>query len=186
MKSNESISRSSEEFEAMFFKYRPIVEIMYKKYYLKDYDLDDWMQEGRIVFNKCLQAYDEKRGTTLGVLFKRSFENRVCSLLRLQQAQKRKAQLNSSSLEEKISHEGPNFLSDQNEQTEKAEKYLMLQETMNKYDSPFSKLEQIVIMNYLKGLELEQIAEQTELPLQQIKSAYNRGKKKLRALLMNP
>ena len=41
-------------------------------------------------------------------------------------------------------------------------------------------------MNYLKGLELEQIAEQTELPLQQIKSAYNRGKKKLRALLMNP
>ena len=30
----------------------------------------------------------------------------------------------------------------------------MLQETMNKYDSPFSKLEQIVIMNYLKGLEL--------------------------------
>ena len=170
MKSNESISRSSEEFEAMFFKYRPIVEIMYKKYYLKDYDLDDWMQEG----------------TTLGVLFKRSFENRVCSLLRLQQAQKRKAQLNSSSLEEKISHEGPNFLSDQNEQTEKAEKYLMLQETMNKYDSPFSKLEQIVIMNYLKGLELEQIAEQTELPLQQIKSAYNRGKKKLRALLMNP
>ena len=153
MKSNESISRSSEEFEAMFFKYRPIVEIMYKKYYLKDYDLDDWMQEGRIVFNKCLQAYDENRGTTLGVLFKRSFENRVCSLLRLQQAQKRKAQLNSSSLEEKISHEGPNFLSDQNEQT---------------------------------GLELEQIAEQTELPLQQIKSAYNRGKKKLRALLMNP
>lgn len=53
----------------------------------------------------------------------------------------------------------------------------MLQETMNKYDSPFSKLEQIVIMNYLKGLELEQIAEQTELPLQQIKSAYNRGKR---------
>lgn len=89
-------------------------------------------------------------------------------------------------MKEKISHEGPNFLSDQNEQTEKAEKYLMLQETMNKYDSPFSKLEQIVIMNYLKGLELEQIAEQTELPLQQIKSAYNRGKKKLRALLMNP
>ena len=61
-----------------------------KKYYLKDYDLDDWMQEGRIVFNKCLQAYDENRGTTLGVLFKRSFENRVCSLLRLQQAQKEK------------------------------------------------------------------------------------------------
>ena len=30
MKSNESISRSSEEFEAMFSKYRPIVEIMYK------------------------------------------------------------------------------------------------------------------------------------------------------------
>ena len=47
------------------------------------------MQEGRIVFNKCLQAYDENRGTTLGVLFKRSFENRVCSLLRLQQAQKK-------------------------------------------------------------------------------------------------
>ena len=43
-----------------------------------------------LFFNKCLQAYDENRGTTLGVLFKRSFENRVCSLLRLQQAQKEK------------------------------------------------------------------------------------------------
>ena len=55
-----------------------------------------------LFFNKCLQAYDENREQHWGVLFKRSFENRVCSLLRLQQAQKRKAQLNSSSLEEKF------------------------------------------------------------------------------------
>jgi RNA polymerase sporulation-specific sigma factor len=122
----EKICKDSEEFEALFFKYRPVVEIMYKKYYLKDYDLDDWMQEGRIVFDKCLKAFDASRGTTLGVLFKRSFENRICSLLRLQRAQKRKAQLVSSSLEEKIEHEGPDFLSDQNVQTQKAEKYLIL------------------------------------------------------------
>jgi RNA polymerase sporulation-specific sigma factor len=56
---------------------------------------------------------------------------------------------------------------------------------MNNYDSPFSRLEQIVIMNYLQGLELEQIAEQEDLPLDQIKNAYNRGKAKMKAFLMN-
>ena len=66
----------------------------------------------------------------------------------------------------------------------KAKKYLMLQETMNKYDSPFFKLEQIVIMNYLKGLGTrDKSQEQTGLPLQQIKSAYNRGKENLESFL---
>jgi len=38
-------------------------------------------------------------------------------------------------------------------------------------------------MNYLKGLELDQIAVQEKLPYEKIKSAFSRGRTKLIALI---
>ncbi len=162
------VSHRSDRFEELFRKYRPIVEILHKKYYLRDYDLDDWLQEGRIVFNKCL---------------KRSFENRICSLLRAQHAQKRKAQVDACSLEEKLLQEGNRFLTDHNRCAETAETYLFVNESLAEYPKSLSSLERMVIMNYLKGLELDQIAAQEKLPYEKIKSAFSRGRTKLIALI---
>lgn len=177
------VSHRSDRFEELFRKYRPIVEILHKKYYLRDYDLDDWLQEGRIVFNKCLKTYDQDKGTTLGILFKRSFENRICSLLRAQHAQKRKAQVDACSLEEKLSQEGNRFLTDHNRCAETAETYLFVNESLAAYPKNLSSLERMVIMNYLKGLELDQIAALEKLPYEKIKSAFSRGRTKLIALI---
>lgn len=177
------VSHRSDRFEELFRKYRPIVEILHKKYYLRDYDLDDWLQEGRIVFNKCLKTYDKDKGTTIGILFKRSFENRICSLLRAQHAQKRKAQVDACSLEEKLLQEGNRFLTDHNRCAETAETYLFVNESLAEYPKSLSSLERMVIMNYLKGLELDQIAAQEKLPYKKIKSAFSRGRTKLIALI---
>jgi len=174
----------SDDFEEKFRKYQPVVEILHKKYFLRDYDFDDWLQEGRIIFDKCLKAYDPDKGTTIGVLFKRSFENRICSLLRIQQAQKRKAQAEACSLEEKIANEGGHFLTDNNRQKEWIEAQMMIHDALPNYPKGLSTLEGLVIMNFLKGLELEQIAAQEKLPYDKIKSAYNRGRSKMIALIM--
>lgn len=175
----------SDSFEEMFRRYQPVVEILYKKYYLRDYDFDDWLQEGRIIFDKCLKAYDPGKGTTIGVLFKRSFENRICSLLRTQQAQKRKAQADACSLEEKIDSEGGHFLTDNNQQKERVEAQMVIHDALPNYPKELSKLEGLVIMNFLKGLELEQIAAQEKLPYDKIKNAFNRGKTKMIALFIS-
>ena len=65
----------SDDFEEKFRKYQPVVEILHKKYFLRDYDFDDWLQEGRIIIDKCIKANDLDKGIKSGVLCKSSFEN---------------------------------------------------------------------------------------------------------------
>lgn len=71
-------------FEEMFSQYLPIVYSMQSRYSIRDFDFDDWLQEGRIALNDALQSYCKGRGTTFGLYYKMIFENRIRSLLRRQ------------------------------------------------------------------------------------------------------
>lgn len=166
-------------FMTLFREYRPLVYSLQKKYYLRDYDEDDWMQEAMIIFYQSLKSFDETKGTTIGALFKRAFENRIRSLIRKQCAYKRKAYLNAVSLEEKVEQEGPDFLADHRQQTEHSFQMIVLQEVFADYEQHFSKLEGKVLKSYLQGKELTQIAEEQSIDYRKIRSAYDRAKRKI-------
>lgn len=76
-------------FEKMFSQYLPVVYSMQSRYAIRDFDYDDWLQEGRIALNDAMNSYRQGRGTTFGLYYKMIFENRIRSLLRRQQAKKR-------------------------------------------------------------------------------------------------
>lgn len=67
-------------FEEMFNQYIPVVYSMQNRYKIRDFDFDDWLQEGRIALNDAIQSYRKNRGTTFGLYYKMIFENRVRSL----------------------------------------------------------------------------------------------------------
>lgn len=165
-----------EAFEVLFNRYRPIVYTLEKRYYLKDLDHDDWLQEGRIVFFQVLLRYDPKRGASLGKFYKLAFNNHIMSLLRKQNALKRRTDILCDSLEALNQKE---CYYDQRDKTPLPEDYIILREQLVDYEMIFSDFERKVIGNFLLGFKLEEQSEALEIPEKKIRAAYDRAKRKL-------
>ncbi len=80
------------DFESYFETVKPIILKLRRHYFVKLWDYDDWIQEGRIVFFKLLQEHPEvlinegRRYT----YFKTKFSNHVKDAIRHQESFKRK------------------------------------------------------------------------------------------------
>lgn len=94
-----AINEDGQSFSVLFNQYRPVIYKTRKKYHIHSFDLDDWLQEGQIVFMETLKSYNIEKSVTLGAYFKINFERHACNLLRHQQALKRKGESESLSLE---------------------------------------------------------------------------------------
>ncbi|WP_105957032.1 sigma factor [Apilactobacillus quenuiae] len=80
---------NDQDFEELFVKYKPIVKKLWRQYYFNDIDEDDWFQESRIMMLKIIDKFDTNRGTSFGMLYKRSLKNRLFDILRKSKAKKR-------------------------------------------------------------------------------------------------
>lgn len=80
---------SSDALIHIFHLYQPIVSKVHRRYFLKGYDWDDWLQEGRIVCYESIKSYSRIKGVTFGAYYKINFERHIYSLIRKQEAQKR-------------------------------------------------------------------------------------------------
>ncbi|WP_368396129.1 sigma-70 family RNA polymerase sigma factor [Streptococcus gallolyticus] len=81
-----------ETFESYFEKVKPIVLKLRRHYFIKLWDYDDWLQEGRVVLFRLLQ---EKPGLLQDELslyryFKTKFSNYIKDVIRHQESLKRK------------------------------------------------------------------------------------------------
>lgn len=166
-------------FEDLFKKYHPVIYSMRAKYYVRDFDDDDWLQEGRISFFKTLQHFDPTIGVTFGAYFKNNFENHIRSQLRKQHAVKRRALVDAISIEHKIRCEGPDFLGEFEQTTPAADEQLIVEEFLQEFPELLSSLEMLVLCDYLKGVDLVDIAIQVDQPTTKIKCAFERARKKL-------
>lgn len=90
---SEAKSGNEDSLMTLYRQYHPLVYALRKKYFLRDLDEQDWLQEGLIIFYGCVQAYEVAYGVSFGALFKRSFENRIRSLIRKECAYKEKRML---------------------------------------------------------------------------------------------
>lgn len=95
----QAVNDDSQSFSVLFNKYRPIIYKVQKRFYIHAFDLDDWLQEGQIVFMDTLKSYNTEKAVTLGAYFKINFERHACNLLRRQQALKRRGEADAVSLE---------------------------------------------------------------------------------------
>lgn len=163
-------------FEEMFNQYIPVVYSMQNRYKIRDFDFDDWLQEGRIALNDAIQSYRKNRGTTFGLYYKMIFENRVRSLLRRQQAKKRLAQQQAVSIE-KV---GPETFSERFYYHEFLEETMFISEMILTGEVVLSPLELRVLHSYLKGEETKNIAQQLNETEKAIHNVLNRTKNKIK------
>ncbi|TRZ31088.1 RNA polymerase subunit sigma-70 [Enterococcus avium] len=166
-------------FEEMFSQYLLIVYSMQSRYSIRDFDFDDWLQEGRIALNDALQSYCKGRGTTFGLYYKMIFENRIRSLLRRQQAQKRFAQQQAVSMD-KADMEA---FDEHFQYHEYMEENLFISEMLLAGEVPLSSLENRSLYYYLKGEEPSTIAQLLNESEKAIRNALNRAKNKLKKKL---
>lgn len=166
-------------FEELFKNYRPVIYTIQRKYFVRDFDEDDWLQEGWISFHKTLQRFDPSMGVTFGAYFKHNFENHIRSELRKQNAYKRRGLIDAVSVEHKIECDGPDFLGGYEQITPAVDEQLIVEEFLDEFPEMLSTLEMTVLCDYLQGIDFDQIAEQEREPQRKIKCAYIRARKKM-------
>lgn len=85
-------------------KYQPMIDNMYKMYWLNGYDQSDWYQESYIVCYETCCSFDGRYGSRFANFFKMRFNHHVISLIRAQQTAKRQINAEASSFEELLSN----------------------------------------------------------------------------------
>lgn len=162
-----------EALEALYRQYRPLVYSLRKKYFLRELDEQDWFQEGFIIFYDCIQAFEPDYETSLGVLFKRSFENRIRSLIRREFAYKRKTNIGAVSFEQTIA-DGFEDLCEYTSHTDDALQQLLLQEVFAESQQLLSPLEMKALYQSISLTENDALKADASLM-----SAYNRSRRKI-------
>ena len=81
-----------ETFESYFEKVKPIVLKLRRHYFVKLWDYDDWLQEGRVVLFRLLQEKPDllQDDLSLYAYFKTKFSNYLKDVIRHQESLKRK------------------------------------------------------------------------------------------------
>ncbi|MFC4710671.1 sigma factor [Enterococcus eurekensis] len=156
--------------EELYRQYWPLVYGLRKKYFLRDLDEQDWLQEGFITFYDCLCVFERHHGASLGSFFKRAFENRIRSLIRREFAYKRQSNIGAVSFEQTVA-DGFEDLCEYTSYSQDPLQQILVQEVFEE-----SK-------NNLSTLELEALSLCLEKPTEELSkslfSAYNRSRRKI-------
>ncbi len=111
-------------------------------YYLRNYVYEDWEQEARIALYQALKTYENNKGVSFGSYYKSIISNQIYSLLRKQNALKRRDQKDELSIDQKVETEGPDFLAEITTQEPLAMQRLLLNEAIEDCEIKFSKRKQ--------------------------------------------
>jgi len=141
-------------------------------YYLRNYVYEDWEQEARIALYQALKTYENNKGVSFGSYYKSIISNQIYSLLRKQNALKRRDQKDELSIDQKVETEGPDFLAEITTQEPLAMQRLLLNEAK-------------IFYYYMQGTDFKRMAEELSMDVKQVKSAYSRVKFKIKQHLKN-
>lgn len=119
-----------EAFAILYQKYFPLLLRLKNMYYLRNYVYEDWEQEARIALYQALKTYENNKGVSFGSYYKSIISNQIYSLLRKQNALKRRDQKDELSIDQKVETEGPDFLAEITTQEPLAMQRLLLNEAI--------------------------------------------------------
>ena len=158
-------------------KYAPMIMNVKRRFYLRDFDDDDWDQEARLICYESAVIYDEKRGY-FGSYFKVRLMNHARTLLRYELAQRRAAHTHAVSYEQIMTDEIVN---------QKQITLLIdpISDVYRAYVKSLSPLEQISNLYELGLIDQEAALEKGKCTVKQLMQAKSRCKQKLKKLLMD-
>lgn len=93
-------SGDTEKFEELFKRYQFLALKVTRSYVVIDYDVDDLLQEARILFFQGIHEYKSERGMSFGNFYKLKLNHFFYNLIRRQNAAKRQGAKYCDSLDE--------------------------------------------------------------------------------------
>lgn len=170
----------TERFEQLFLQYQPMILNLKHDYFLRDLDHEDWLQESRIALHKAIETFDPQRQTTFGAYYRRVLKNHFCSLLRKQEALKRKPQGPPLYLDEGYHEEIAQMLTEDSSY----DRQMVICETLADAQPFMSKFEARIFCGYVvDGKEIPELAEELEMRPIAVRSSLDRARKKLKRCL---
>ncbi len=91
-----------EAFSTLYQKYYPLLLRLKNSYYVRNFMNEDWEQEARVALYQALKTYENNKGVSFGSYYKSVITNQIYSLLRKQNALKRRDQKDEVSMEQKM------------------------------------------------------------------------------------
>lgn len=174
---------TSDAFEQEFDQCRGIVYSVMRRYQLNGYDQDDWLQEGRLIYWKSRECFDESQGISLMGFFSINFRRHVISLFRSQMAQKRNYGIRTVSLEEVTERVGDASLKTMSFHEATGVDGVVLRDLLKSFTQMLSEFELIVWLNLLLGKSPEEISEEEKITVEKVDHAIDRVKRKIRITL---
>lgn len=164
---------------ALARQYVPVVWRLRRQYYVRNFDEDDWLQEGRIAVHRAARKYQRLRLCSFGTYYRVLLTNQIIDQIRRTQARKRRP-------------EGDILSLDVNDETTLGEvraavvsvlDIVHVREQVRDFPTVCSTFEGQVFADLLTGQSPEKIALARQVDVCQVVNATDRCRKKLRELL---
>ena len=180
--------------ELLIEKYKNLVKLCSKNYFIHGADHDDVVQEGMIGLYKAIRGYDASREASFKTFAERCINNQILSAIKKADRLKHQPLNDSISISQGIVREtedggGDAVLGDvlQDTRGKEPEAQMLLQEIIrflkDHDEDTFSKLEQQVLDEKLKGKGYQEIAEALGRSPKSIDNTLQRIRKKVLAYL---
>lgn len=166
----------SDELQVLVRKYQPMIDRMYKMYWLNGYDRNDWYQESFLVCFTTCQIFSGKQGSKFASFFKMRFKNHIISLIRAQRANKRQANNDVCSFEELILNEDDSIEFLSRPTPEVSEVMAIFQKLIGE----LSDLELVAFRVIIGTLTVEEVCRVYNCNYQQVLRASSRCRSKIR------
>ncbi|MBK0347980.1 sigma-70 family RNA polymerase sigma factor [Aerococcaceae bacterium zg-ZJ1578] len=157
--SNEAlVEQLKDSFENDYFAelYNRFIPLYYKcmrTIRIEGYEVDDYLQEARIIWWSVIEKYDKNNSPYVANYFARVFENYLFNIRRDRQTQKRGGQVQMMSLQETIASDdfsdNVTYLEYHVKETTSIEDQIILQETVDAFIQSLTPLERIALCNRL-------------------------------------
>ena len=166
-------------FEELVRRFRPLIRHFRYVYAISYFEMDDYVQEARIVLQSALERYQGESLYFAG-FFKKVLKNHFINLGKQQSAQKRVNWRLCQSLEDENGI-GKEEILDMHQLL--PEDQLIVKETQHGYWTQLSALEQQVFHAFLNGLTADEIAIKVGEPVEKCRNALDRCRSKLKRYL---
>lgn len=160
----------------------PVTYGLVQKYYFKDYEADDFLQEARMILFESINEYIPNGKILFYQYYHMKLSNHLNTLVRYHQAQKRRVNLETISLDDLIEDAGLNIQGVAPSNTN-PEDVALAKETFDEFISGLSAFEKIVFDQFVEeGKSIDEIANDLPEENREINSALYRCGSKFRKI----
>lgn len=179
---------SNELFDILFQRFLPLFHKTRSNFYVPGFQLDDYLQEGRIMLHESIISFDVSRKRFFAPFFQLLYKNHIYNMLRQTTAGKRGGFTHDVAIEKqsiyKQSENEYSYLDViASDQSYNPEDVILVRERTKDYFSQLSPFEKRVLGYYLQTNDLQSLAAKLEMDESVVRNALDRCRRKLRLAL---